>query len=74
MVLLVEPEQIPQLVIGTTLGSGGRRCHDQDSTNELVAIPIIPVGVGIELRGRHPHARGGRADPLSNANPGSAHG
>ena len=69
MIVLVIAEQISQFFVGITLGCGGGRGHDQHSLDELVTIPLIEIGDGIELLGRHSQARAGGADSRSGVEP-----
>ena len=62
MIISVIAEPVSQLFVGSALSFGWERGHDQYSVDELVTIPIVEIGDGIELLGRHPQASGGGAD------------
>jgi len=52
----VEVEQHPELFIGPTLFFEGRRCHDQDSMDQLVTEVLVNLVCIVELAGRHQRA------------------
>ena len=53
----ISPQDVAQFFVGSSLGFGGNRRHDEDSVDKFVARTIVRILIGqIEFFGCHEHA------------------